>query len=161
MIFTKALKYEDIKKNIDKDNDVITIVGCETCVRVAGSGGEEKMKELAMSLRGEGYNVKDGFMVPTACNPKLFYAKLSKDVNTVISLACNAGFSNMERIFEECKIIEAIEDVGLMVTDTDKRIIKITMPYKNSEDKIGKEYETITGNKKDSDKGLPIMEVEK
>lgn len=161
MIFTKALKYENIKKNIDKNKDVITIIGCETCVRVAGSGGEEKMKELAIKLLNDGYNVKDGFMIPTVCTPKIMYAKLSKDINTIISLACSAGCSNLERTYPGYKIIETTEDIGLMVTDTDKNIIKITIPYKNNEDEVGKEYEVITGIKKNNDNNLLKMEVEK
>lgn len=159
MIFTKALKYEDITKNIDKDNDIITMIGCETCVRVAGSGGQEKMRELAMKLRNDGYNVKDGYMVPSACTPKVYFAKLDEDVNTIISLACSAGNFNLERIYPDYKVIATIKDIGLMVTDTDKNIIKVTMPYADSENEIGKEYETITGNRNDNDSGLPIMEV--
>ena len=161
MIFTKALKYEDIIKNIDIDNDVITIIGCETCVRVAGSGGEEKMKELAMKLRSEGYNVKDGFMVPSSCTPKVLYAQLSKDVNTIISMACSAGTSNVIRCFPEYKVIETTENIGLMITDTDKNIIKVTMPYESHEDELGMEYECCTGNKKDNNYGLLVLEVEK
>ncbi|WP_461204981.1 hypothetical protein [Clostridium sp. DL1XJH146] len=161
MIFTKALDYEDIKVNLNKEEDIITIIGCETCVRVAGSGGQEKMKELALQLRKDGYNVKDGFMVPSACTPKVLFAKLSKDVNTIISLACGAGTANIGRSFEGYKIIESVEDIGLMVTDTKKEIIKITMPFKKDSCEVGKEYEVITGNKNDSDNGLPIMEVVK
>ncbi|MDD2402495.1 MAG: hypothetical protein PHI90_09400, partial [Clostridia bacterium] len=161
MIFTKALKYEDIKKGLDKDNDIITIIGCETCVRVAGSGGEEKMKELALKLRSDGYNVKDGFMVPTACTPKISFAKLSKDVNTIVSLACSAGSSNLERSYPEYKIIETTEDIGLMITNTDKNIIKVTMPYEGHEDEAGKEYDFYTGNKRDNDNELLFSEVRK
>lgn len=161
MIFTKALKYEDIKKNLDKDSDIITIIGCETCVRVAGSGGQEKMKELAINLRNEGYNVLDGFMVPSACTPKIFLAKLNKDVNTIISLACCAGTSNLERCYSGYKIIETTEDIGLMVTDTDKEIIKVTMPYENHKDEIGNEYDFYTGNKRTSGNELLKVEVEK
>ncbi len=159
MIFTKALKYEDIKKNLDIENDVITIIGCETCARVAGSGGEEKMKVLAMKLRSEGYNVKDGYMVPTVCTPKIFFAKLNKDVNTIISLACSAGSSNLERSYSEYKIIESTEDIGLMVTDTDKEIIKVTMPYSGHKNELGNEYDFYTGNKRENNNGLPIWEV--
>ncbi len=159
MIFTKALEYEDIRKNIDKDNDVITIIGCETCVRVAGSGGQERMKELAIKLMSDGYNVKDGFMVPTACTPKIFLAKLGRDVNTILSLACEAGSANIERSYPEYKIIQTIKDVGLMVADTDKEVLKVTLPYKGSENEVGKEFKVFTGQRNENDNSLPIMEM--
>jgi hypothetical protein len=161
MIFTKPLKYEDITKNLDKYNDIISLIGCKTCVRVAGTGGSEVMKKLALKLRKDGFNVKDGFLVPTACNPKLLFAKLGKDINTIISLTCSAGSSNITRNYPEYKLVQTSEDAGLMVTDTDKNIIKITMPYENFNDKSGFEYETLTGNKTESNNNLPIMEVGK
>lgn len=160
MIFTKALKYEDIKKELDKAHDIITIIGCETCVRVAGSGGEEKMKELAMKLRSEGFKVRDGFMIPSVCTPKIFLAKLGEDVNTLLSLACSAGFSNLQRSYSEYKIVETTEDIGLMVTDSDKKMIKVTIPYAKHVDEAGQEYDFETGKKRNSNSGLPIMEVD-
>lgn len=161
MIFTKSLKYEDIIKKLDKENDIISLVGCETCVRVAGTGGSEVMKTLAMKLRKDGYNVKDGFLVPTACNPKLMFAKPAKDTNTIVSLACSAGSSNILRIFPECKMVETSEDAGLMITDTDKKVIKITMPYEKFEDETGFEFEELTGEKLADNDNLDIMKNNK
>lgn len=157
MIFTKALQYEDIAGNLDKENDVISMVGCETCVRVAGSGSREAMKNLALKLREDGFNIKDGFLVPTACNPKLSFAKLSTDINTIVSMACSAGSSNMMRLFPECKLVEVSEDVGLMITDTDKKVIKITMPYQKFENETGFEYEAFSGKKLERNDNLPVM----
>jgi hypothetical protein len=158
MIFTKALPYNDIKQKLDK-NDVITIIGCETCVRAAGCGGKEKMRELALKLRKDGFNVIDGFMVPTVCTPKVLFAKLNKNVNTVISLACSAGMSNIQRYFSNYKIIETTADIGLMVTDSDKNVLKVTMPYQDYKNEQGKEYTLCTGEKADSNK-LLVMEAE-
>ena len=158
MIFSKAISYEDIVKNLDKENDVISMIGCETCVRVAGSGGREVMKNMALRLRKDGYKVKEGFLVPTACNPKLSFASPANDVNTVLSLACSAGSSNILRIFPECRLVQTIEDAGLMVTDTSKKILKITMPFENYEDETGFEYECLSGKKTESNDNLPIME---
>ncbi len=161
MIFTKPLKYEDITKNLDKENDIISLLGCETCVRVAGSGGQEVMKKLALKLREDGFNVKDGFLVPTACNPKIMFVKLDKDINTIVSLSCSAGSSNITRTYPEYKLVQTSVDAGLMVTDTDKNIIKITMPYEGFNDEAGFEYETVTGKKTESNDNLPIMESSK
>ena len=161
MIFTKPLKYEDITKNLDKENDIISLLGCETCVRVAGSGGQEVMKKLALKLREDGFNVKDGFLVPTACNPKIMFVKLDKDINTIVSLSCSAGSSNITRAYPEYKLVQTSVDAGLMVTDTDKNIIKITMPYEGFNDEAGFEYETVTGKKTEGNDNLPIMESSK
>lgn len=159
MIFTKALPYSEIKKNLNKD-DVITIIGCESCVRTSGCGGEEKMKELALKLRKDGYNVVDGFMVPNSCSPKVLFAKVGKNINTIISLACSAGMSNVKRYFLNYKIVETTADIGLMVSDSDRKVLKVTMPYKDYQAEQGKEYGLCTGEKVDSDSWL-VMEAEK
>lgn len=159
MIFTKALPYDTIKQNLKKD-DVITIIGCQTCVRTSGSGGEERMRKLALRLRKDGFNVIDGFMVPTACTPKVLFAKLKPNVNTIISLACSAGLSNVQRYFSNYKIVETTEDVGLMVTDSDKKVLKVTMPYQGYQKEEGKEYILCTGEQADSNQ-LFVMEAEK
>ena len=160
MIFTKSLEIEDIKKNLDKDNDVIAIIGCETCVRVCGVGGDEKMKELAMSLRSDGYNVKEGFMVPTACTPKIFLAKPDRSINTILSLACSAGTSNLERELPQYKIVRTAEDVGLMIHDSETEVITVTMPYGEHKDELGNEYEAHTGRARNNQKTRTKVGVE-
>jgi hypothetical protein len=159
MIFTKTLEYEDIRKNLDKDNDVITMIGCETCVRVAGSGGQERMKDLALQLRSDGYNVKDGFMVPTACTPKIFLATIGRDVNTILSLACEAGSANLERSYPECKLVKTIKDVGLMITDTDKEVLQVTLPYEGNDNEAGKEFQLFTGERNENGNSQSIMKM--
>ncbi len=159
MIFTKSLDIEDIKKNLDKDNDVIAIIGCETCVRVSGAGGDEKMRELALQLRTDGYKVKEGFMVPTACTPKIFLAKPDRSVNTILSLACSAGTSNLERELSQYKVVRTTEDIGLMIHDTATEILKITMPYRDHENELGNEYEAHTGAARKSEAKTAKVEV--
>ncbi|WBW95617.1 hypothetical protein [Oceanirhabdus sp. W0125-5] len=141
MIFTNSFKYEDIISKIDKEKDSITIVGCNGCVRTSGAGGPEKMKELALKLRNDGYNVLDGYMLPAACvEPYIHKAKLSFDVNTVIALSCSAGFFNMKNNFSHVKVVESVEDIGLFVADANTEIIKVVMPYEKHKDKLGEEY---------------------
>jgi len=161
MIFTKALSYKEITKTLDKDTDVIAIVGCETCVRVAGVGGVDKLRELALKLRADGYHVLEGHLVPEACTPKIFFAKIDMKVTALISLSCNAGTTNFARNYANLKVIETVEDIGLMVSDTDQGILKITMPYKKESTARGQEYHSGDGKKLDSNNNLPIMEVAK
>ena len=160
MIFTKAVSYEDILKELDKDTDSISLVGCETCVRVAGSGGQARMKKLAMQLRNDGYNVKDGFLVPTACTPKVGFAKVGSDITTILSVACSAGTSNIRRFFPGCKVVETTVDVGLMIEDAKKETLEITMPYDAYKQEFGQTFETFTGVRKDSANALPTKEAE-
>lgn len=161
MILTKSLDYENITKNLDKEKDVIAIIGCNTCIRVGGAGGPDKLKELAMKLKSDGYNVKEGIMLPIACmEPYLFTAKLANGVNTVISLSCSAGFSNMKRNFPGIKIIETVDDIGLMVADANKGVLKLLSPYEKYNDKLGKEYVICSDGKELQGENLPMdMEV--
>lgn len=161
MILTKSLSYEDITKNLNKEKDVIAIIGCNTCIRVAGAGGPEKLKDLAMKLRNDGYSVKEGFMLPIACmEPYLFTAKLANEVNTIISLSCSAGFSNIKRNYPEIKIIETVDDIGLMVADANKGILKLISPYEKYKDKTGSEYVICSDAKELEGENLPMdMEV--
>ncbi len=146
MIFTKSLDYEEILAKLDKDSDVIALIGCEVCVRVAGSGGESVMRDLALKLRGDGYDVRDGFMIPTSCTPKLLFVKLHRDINTILSLSCGAGTANVKRLFPSHKVVGTTENIGLMVADTDKRVLKVTMPYSGHRGDEGSEFKMFTGN---------------
>ncbi|MFA6866076.1 MAG: hypothetical protein WCR54_01000 [Clostridia bacterium] len=161
MIFTKSKKYEDITSKLDKDNDAIAIIGCETCVRTAGSGGEAKLVSLAKQLKKDGYNVVEGFMIPSTCTPKTYFADVDSKVNTIVSLACSAGSSNMKRYFPTCKLVESIDDIGLMVTDSKKEIIKVSMPYADYKNEVNNEYDFYTGAKRDTNDTLTNMEVDK
>ena len=159
MIFTKAISYEYIQKELDKENDIISLVGCETCVRVAGSGGQVRMKKLAMQLREDGFNVKDGFLVPTACTPKLGFAKVGSDINTILSMGCSAGTSNIKRFFPGCKVVETTVDVGLMIEDAKKETLEITIPYDDYKEELGQLFEPFTGVRKNSEGELPTKEA--
>jgi len=144
MIFTKPKTYEDIRSQLDK-NDVITIISCSSCARVAGTGGEKPMKNLAFRLRQDGYRVLDGYTINTVCTPKVFQARLGRQVNTLISLTCSAGTCNLEQLFQGHKVIEANIDIGLMSADNVKKTIRVEVPYEGHEHLRGKEYEMFTG----------------
>jgi len=145
VIFTKQREYEAITSELSKD-DTIALVSCNNCVRVAGTGGEEKMKELALRLRENGYNVRDGFLLTKACpQPYMGTVQLSPLVDTVIVLACTAGWSTANRVFPNRKVIRSLKDVGLLITDTDKGVVKIARAFGGYEDLKGKEFEIGTG----------------
>ena len=145
MIFTKSMDYETITNELSKD-DTIAVVSCNNCVRVCGTGGEKKMKELSLRLREDGYNVKEGFLVTKACpQPYLGTVKLSPLVNKVIVLACTAGWSTANRVFKNRQVVRSLTDVGLLITDTDKGVVKVAKAFDGFEDLVGKEFEIGTG----------------
>lgn len=141
MIFSNSLEYKELTNQLDKETDVITIVGCNTCIRVSGAGGPAKMKELALKLKKDGYNLVDGFMLPIACmEPYLATIKLNHQVNTIVALTCTAGVSNLKRNYPNLKVVETVDNIGLIVADTNKGVIKIAMPYEKHKNKLGEEY---------------------
>ena len=144
MIFTKPLSYNEIKKELTKE-DVITMISCQACARASGSGGEENMRELALKLRSDGFNVKDGYTINAVCTPKVLQAKLDKEVNTVITMSCSAGVSNVSRMLSVSKVVGTSTDIGLMTVNTNKKVLKVEMPYESSKDEKDKEYQMFSG----------------
>lgn len=115
---TRALKLDVIKENLDKDNDLITLISCNTCVRLAKTGGREKMRQLSEKLREEGYRVKDGFLVTVPCwDHCLENVKIQPDINTIIVLGCSCASANIKTHFPGRKIVSAIMDRGTVVMD--------------------------------------------
>ena len=146
MIFSKIESYEDIVKKLDKKDDKIAIISCNTCARTCGNGGINKLNELGFRLIRDGYNVSDEAVVLYACSePILREAKLNIDANTIIVLSCSAGWSCFTRNYPNKKVLQVTEDIGLVITDNDKEIFKVVMPCKGHESEMGKEYRTNTG----------------
>lgn len=144
MVLTESLPYEAITEQLT-GNDTISIISCNNCVRVAGTGGEEKMRELAFRLREDGYHVEDGFLITKACpQPYMGAVKPGPRVDTVIVLACYAGWSNAKRRFPGLKVVRTTEDIGLLITDTDKGVVKLAKVFDKYKDRLGKECEIGT-----------------
>jgi len=106
--------------------------------------------KLRFRLIRDGYKATDVIVVLYACSePSLRElkqkVKLDSDVNVIISLACSAGWACITRAFPDKKVINATEDVGLMVIDTDEGMFKITAPYRKYKRQIGSEYKVGTG----------------
>ncbi len=117
MIGTRDRKYAKIVEELDK-NDTISIISCNTCVRLSGTGGEIKMNELAKQLREDGYNVVDGYLITLPCEDYYFEnIELSKHIDTIIMMSCASGYANASYFYPNCKIVSAIDSRGVVVTE--------------------------------------------
>jgi len=146
MIFARIKPYEEIVKNLDKKNDTIAIISCNSCARTCGNGGINKLNELGLRLIQDGYNVTYEAVVLYACSePILREAKLDLNANTLIVLSCSAGWSCFKRNYPDKKVLKVTDDVGLVMTDTDRKIFKVLIPYAGHESELGKEYQINTG----------------
>ncbi len=115
MIITEEKPFGLIKSKLKK-GDKIGIISCNNCVRICGTGGKEKIKELAKKLEKEGFKVIDKDLIGMACE----YDLLKKDelkgkVN--IALCCDAGVYNLKKIFPNKRLISALDTIGLGAWD--------------------------------------------
>ena len=146
MIFSKIEDYEEIIKKLDKKQDKIAIISCNTCARTCGNGGITKLNELGLRLIRDGYHVTDEAVILYACSePILREAKLDLEADTIIVLSCSAGWACFTRNFADKKVLKVTEDVGLVLTDTEKEVFKVVMPSKGHQADLGKEYRIHTG----------------
>jgi len=118
MIGTRKENYKKIIENLNKNNDVISIISCNTCVRLADTGGEKVMRELATKLMEDSYNVVNGHLITLPCEDHYFEnVKLYNHINTIIMLSCASGRANALYHFPNCKIVSAIIDRGVIITE--------------------------------------------
>lgn len=115
MIITEQKPYGMIRTQLTKE-DKISIVSCNTCVRICETGGEKAMNELADKLSKDGFTVLNKDLIGAACD---FDQIKDKKVggNAIIVLACDAGIYNLKKLFPEKKIIPALDTIGLGVWD--------------------------------------------
>ncbi len=119
---TRAVKYKVISEQLDKSKDKISLISCNTCVRLARTGGAEKMRKLALQLKEEEYTVINGFLITLPCwDYNLQNITLPPQINTIIVLGCSCACANIEVKFPGLKIIPAVIDRGTLTEDPDTR----------------------------------------
>lgn len=154
---TQAVPYETIKKKLKRD-DRIAVITCNTCPRFCGSGGVQKMEQLASRLRGDGFVVTDQLVLTAVCiNDYVMNARLSGGLTAAVVLACEAGWSSVKQRFTDKNVIRGTETLGLVIADREKGVEKLMMPYEKHKDKQGNEYRLLTGELQD--KNVVDMEV--
>jgi hypothetical protein len=114
MVITKARKYEEIKAQLKK-NEKVLVMSCNSCVRFTGTGGEEKMLQLAQKLKNDGFQIIGTALIGAACIKEMFREKAKADV--IVMISCDAGIYNVENELKPKKIVKALETLGIGVRD--------------------------------------------
>lgn len=114
MVITKARTYEEIKAQLKK-SDKIWVMSCNSCVRFIGTGGEEKMKQLAQKLKADGFQVTGTTLFGVACLKEIVREKINPD--TIVMLSCDAGIFNINLALKPKKMVCALVTLGIGVRD--------------------------------------------
>jgi len=154
---TQARSLDELKSELSKA-DRIALISCNTCVRFCGTGGVERMEELAFQLRKEGYSVTDQVLVTAACICDYTQrARLSPGITKVIALACDCGWTSIRRALPNVDVIKANRTLGIMIVSPSKGVIKLMKTYEAYKDRLGDEFELLTGKPK-PEKLIPMEE---
>ncbi|MDD2680401.1 MAG: hypothetical protein PHO03_06355 [Candidatus Omnitrophica bacterium] len=129
MIITKSRDYKDIVKNLKK-SDKVSIISCNSCAKICGTGGEKNMEKMKSKLEKDGFKVVSLTLIAVPCNVDMVESS-KKEVlgNKIVCIACDAAIHNLKKIFPKKKIIEALYTVGLGAF-TDKGYISQVREFK-------------------------------
>lgn len=140
MIFIKLRDTDQINEKLS-GNEHLVLVACQSCARASGCTGIGTVKGVAKKLKASSV---EGFLMPSVCSP-ISHQVRAKVGDVIVSFACSAGTSNLKRIYPNNKVVEATQDVGLMVVDTERRWLRVAMPMTADLSEKNKEYEWMTG----------------
>jgi len=120
MIVTSSKPYGVVRGMLRKWKK-IGIVSCNSCARVCETGGKEKMDELAMRLKQDGFNVVDMELLPMACNVDSA-KKPNYQADYLIALACDSGVCTLQSLFPNKVVVPALDTIGLGARDVQGNI---------------------------------------
>ncbi|MCD6478040.1 MAG: hypothetical protein J7K87_03480 [Candidatus Aenigmarchaeota archaeon] len=116
MIITDMKPFGILKAELKKD-DRISIVSCNECARLCGTGGKEGLEEMKKLLMDNGYNVVDTFLLAPVCDKDLDKRVVKPHGNVILVLACDSGYHNIKILFKDKKVIPALDTIGLGAFD--------------------------------------------
>jgi len=96
-----------------KKSDKISIVSCNNCARMCGTGGKEGLREMKKKLEENGYKAVDDFVFSPVCDRDLDKKVIKPKGNVILMLACEAGLRNVERLFKSKRVVSALDTIGL------------------------------------------------
>jgi hypothetical protein len=120
MIVTSCKPYGVVRGMLKKWKK-IGIVSCNSCARACETGGKEKMDELALRLRQDGFNVVDTELLPMACNVDAA-RKPNYQAEYLIALACDSGVCTLQSLFPGKVVVPALDTIGLGARDVQGNI---------------------------------------
>jgi len=135
IISIRSITYEDLKKNLSKDDKII-LWSCDTCVKHSGIGGYDKMIILENLLKKDSYNILKKELISVSCVPDLIKDRkvnenkkqFFDDATVIIPLCCNAGWDELNEVFPDKKIIKVLNTVGVGIC-SHKRGTLLTNPF--------------------------------
>lgn len=113
-----------IKAELKKD-DKISIIACNMCARMCGTGGKEGLEEIKEKLKKAEYNIVDEFLLAPVCDRGALKKITKPKGNVIVVLACDSGASSVKELFKNKKAIIALNTHGLGAFDEKGNIFMI------------------------------------
>ena len=113
MIVTETRTFGLITSELDK-GERISIISCNKCPRICGTGGDEVVKHLKERFENKGFEVADTFVLAPACNETVAKQLIKNPQgDTLVVLACAAGNATVKRLFPDKKVVTALNTIGI------------------------------------------------
>lgn len=142
---TQARDIKEIEAKLTKA-DQIAIISCNTCVRFCGTGGVDKLDELAHRLRMDGFSVSDQILVTAACvRDYTERSRLSSGITKVIALTCDGGWTSIKQALPNVEVIKGNETLGIMIVSPSKGVVKLMKTFEAYNNRVGDEFRLLTG----------------
>jgi ferredoxin len=123
MIVGERKPFDEIKSYVEGCEKIL-VLGCGTCVSVCMSGGEKEAQLLASQLRmafeKEDKKVKvDDETIQRQCDEEYFDKMREKipGYDVVVSMACGAGVQKAAELFENAKVVPALNTTFIGVAE--------------------------------------------
>ncbi|MDD2402496.1 MAG: 2Fe-2S iron-sulfur cluster-binding protein [Clostridia bacterium] len=138
IISLRAISYEDLKKQISKD-DKIVINSCNTCVVACGVAGMQKMTVLENMLEADGYNVLGKDLISIGCSLNLVEKhkndikkkEMYDEATVIIPLICEDGLEGIQHLFSDKKVIGITKTLGTGNFTMDRGVV-LTHPFEST-----------------------------
>ena len=124
MIITETKPFGMIRAKLKK-SDRISLVVCNTCAKMCGTGGKKGLDEIEEDLKKTGYNVVDSFLSILVCNKNIIKKTIKPKGNIILVLACDAGVYCIKKLCRGKTVIAVLDTVGLGVTGKEGNLFLI------------------------------------
>lgn len=120
MIITVFKNIKDILYELNK-KDKISIISCDKCAKVCGTGGEKGAEEIKGILEKLGYEVVDIFIYGPLCDKDLDDNLREIKGDTALILGCEAGEYTFKKFTNFKKVILCLDSLGIGAFDENKK----------------------------------------